>query len=711
MAVVGASADPAKWGYWLARGALEGRSRRAVHLVNRRGADILGEPSATCLSDLPQVPDLVAFCVPASEAQAVIDEALRLGVRGLVGITAGLHGDAAPAARVRAAGARMIGPGSLGLFDAESSLHLAWGDFTPGELAVISQSGQIGSEIALLARRSGLGLSRFVSVGGQVDVTTAELLEDLVGHARTRAVGLYLEGFEDGRRVFAAVRALRAAGKHVVLLTAGTSEAGARAARSHTSALTSPTDLVDAACRAAGALRVDTPAALVDTVACLLAGGLPAGRRTGIVSDSGGQGALAADCASRRGLLVPELSPRTAAALAADLPATAATGNPVDLAGAGEHDLTSYRDTVLALLRSGEVDSVLLTGYFGRYGLDTPALAAAEQAVARDLALAAREHGRPLVVHTMGAEGETARQLRAAGTAVFATVEAAVDALAGTVALRMCPGRPPLPSGAGGLPAVPAGYWAARTVLAAAGVAFPAAREVRVPADVTAATAQLRAPYVLKAGWIAHKTEAGAVRVGLRDAAQALAAFTEMHGRLGEGAYVLEEQDLRPGAVEMIVGGRRDPGLGPMVTVGAGGTEAEVRRDCVTECAPVDVGTARAMIAALRCAPLLTGWRGGPVADVEALAETVAALSRATARLTVDGAEIEINPVRVAADGALAVDALMLTSDRAAGAVAEANAGTGSGPATETAAGTESRVSTETESGASTGTTRNKEEA
>lgn len=667
VAVVGASADPAKWGYWLARGALLGRPRRTVHLVARRGEEILGAPSSARLADLPQAPELVAFCVPAPDVRGVVEEALELGVRGLVGITAGVPDEPGLAARVRAAGARMIGPSSLGLFDAESSLQLAWGDFPPGELAVISQSGQIGSEIALLARRSGLGLSRFVSVGGQADVTAAELLTDLVDHTRTRAVALYLESFRDGRRVFAAVRALRAAGKHVVVLTAGGSEAGARAARSHTDALTSATELVDAACRAAGALRVSTPAALVDVVACLLAGGLPAGRRLGIVSDSGGQGAIAADCASRRDLTVPELSAPVSAAVGTGLPAAAATGNPVDLAGAGERDLSSYRTTVDALLRSGEVDGVLLTGYFGRYGLDSPALEEAECQVARELARAARENGRPLVVHTMGTESQAARALRAAGVAVFPTVEAAVDALAAAAALRARPGRPPVPAGSADITVAP-GYWPARTLLTAAGVAFPPARQVGAPDDIRDAVARLRPPYVLKAGWLAHKTEAGGVRVGLRDGAQAHAAFSEMHGRLGDGTYVLEEQDTRTGAVEVIVGGRRDPYLGPMITVGAGGTEAELHRDVVTECAPVEIATARAMIAALRCAPLLTGWRGRAPADVEALAETVVAVSRLIARLGEDGAEIEINPVRVAADGALAVDALVLTSGSGAGA-------------------------------------------
>ncbi|MGW7434083.1 acetate--CoA ligase family protein [Streptomyces sp. NPDC054861] len=661
VAVVGASADPAKWGHWLARGALDGTHRRAVHLVTHSGGEILGHPCATSLRVLPDVPELVAFCVPATEVPAVVDEALALGVRGLLGITAGVPDAPALAARVTAAGARLIGPGSLGLFDSSSSLRIAWGDFAPGPLAVISQSGQVGSELALLARRAGLGISRFVSVGAQLDVTTADLLQDLADHEATRAVALYVEGFEDGGRIFEAVRVLRAAGKPVLLLSVGTSEAGARAARSHTSALTSPAELVDAVCRAAGALRLATPAELVDVAACLLSGPRPRGTRIAIVSDSGGQGAIAADRATARGLDVPELSHPTTVGLGALLPGGAATANPVDLAGGGERNLDTYHHVVERLLRSEEIDGVLLSGYFGRYGVDTPKLAEAERRVADALARAARDHDRPLVVHTMGPDGATAHALREAGVPVFPTVDAAVDALAGAAALRAAPPPPvpltvPAPAGT----AAP-GYWPARTLLAGHGLAFPRGREVHDADGTAAAARELHAPYVLKAGWLEHKSEAGGVHVGLPDPAAAADAFTAMRARLGPGPYVLEEQDTRPHVVELLIGARRDPRLGPLVTVGAGGTRTELHRDTVTERAPVDLDRAHTMLRALRCAPLLDGWRGAPAVDTGAAAQAVVAVSQLIAALPTAGTEVEINPLHVGPVGALAVDALVLT--------------------------------------------------
>ena len=694
VAVVGASANPAKWGYWLARGALAGRERRRVYLVNTGGGEILGTPAATALRELPQVPELVAVCVPPAQVWRVADEALALGVRGLLGITADVPRAAELAARVTAAGARLVGPASLGLFDAATCLQLAWGDFVPGELAIVSQSGQLGSEIALLARRAGIGVARFVSAGSQLDVTIADLLRDLAGHERSRAVAVYLEDFADGRRVFDAVAALRAAGKPVVLLTAGGSPAGRRAARSHTGALTSPLEFVDAACRAAGALRANTPAELVNIVAYLLtarraepglpaatlpattlpattlpAVTLPAGERVGIVSDSGGQGAVAADCLSRRGLAIPELT-GVQPALAAELPAGAATGNPVDLAGAGERDLGCYRNVTAAVLACGEVDSVLLTGYFGRYGLDSPSLAAAEREIAGQLGALAQQTGRPLVVHSMGADSGTATALRDAGVPVYDTVEAAAQALSAAVTLGAALGRPASVRQAAIQRCQPpddtTGYWAARELFRAAGIAFPAARQVGDEAAAVAAAAQLTAPYVLKAGWLAHKSEAGGVLTGLTDGAAVARALAGLRSRLGDGPYVLEEQDTRGDVVEMIIGAHRETGLGPMVTVGAGGTEAELYRDTVTECAPVDLAQARAMIARLRCGPLLDGWRGRQPADAESLASAIVAMSELVTRLPASVAEVEVNPIRVGADGAIAVDALLISDGKAA---------------------------------------------
>ena len=670
VAVVGASADPAKWGYWLARGALRGRHRRTVHLVNGRSAAVDGVPSVPSLRELPEVPELVVLCTPAAVVPAVVEEALDLGVKGFLGITAGIdaaHGEPGLehriAARIRAAGARLVGPNCLGLYDAANELELAWGTFRPGQLGIVSQSGQLGLEIAGLAAHAGLGVSRFVSVGNQVDVTAVDVLDDLVDHDATKAVVLYLESFAAGRDLVATMRRLRDAGKPVVVLTVGASEASRAAARSHTGALTAATDVVRAACRAGGAVLIDTPAQAVDLAHLLLGSPLPRGRRVAVVSDSGGQGAIGADTLAREGLRVPRLSPETSQSLAAFLPPAAAVGNPVDLAGAGEQDLSTYARVVDVLLASGEVDAVVLSGYFGTYGLDTPALEERELEVVDTLAGSVTEHDRPVVVHSMSHDSLAVRTMRESAVPTLHTIDAVARSLSLAADLHEH-GTEELVEVRAGEAVVGASldYLPARDLIASAGVAFPRGCAVTSVSDVSGAAQRLAAPFVLKAGWLEHKTEVGGVAVGLADTAAAAAAYTEMSARLGAGGSVLEEMDRREGVVELIVGARRDPSFGPIVLVGTGGVQAELYRDVQIALAPVTEDQALAMLRRLRALPLLDGWRGRPAVDLDAAASTVAAVSRLLADRG-DVVECELNPVRVSTEGELAVDALVITAE------------------------------------------------
>lgn len=654
VAVVGASEDPAKWGYWLASGALAGAHRRTVHLVNRRATSVLGQPCAASISELPDAPELVALCVPAGHVDDAVDAALERGTRGFLGITSGIADDAALAARITAAGARLIGTNSLGIYDATNELRLMWGAPTPGPLAVVSQSGQLGSELVAIGRRHGLGVSRFVSIGNQSDVTATEVLADLAAHDGTEVIALYLESFAGGVALFDTLAQLRASGKPTVLLTVGASSASARLAQTHTGSLTAPLDVVDAACRAAGVVRVATPTELVDVARGFLGVTPSRGRRIAIVGDSGGQSGIAADVAAAAGLTVPRFSNALSERLAAQLPSGAACTNPVDLAGAGEQDLRNYARVVVQVRGAGEVDAVVLTGYFGCYGQDTPALAEAEVAVAESLGAA----DVPVVVHTMAPDSAAAQALWRSSVPAYGSIEAVMKVLSALAAAVPTPRAATEPGAATTAPQP--GYWSARAWLGAAGIGFPRGAAVRDAAELAAAAADLRGPLVLKAGWLEHKSEAGGVRTHLADWTQISAAFDAMHARLGDGEYVLEEQDRRPDAVEVLVAARRDPDLGAVVVVGAGGTETEVHRDIRMECAPVSRDTATAMLEALRIAPLLHGWRGRAPVDIPALAEVIVMVSRLIAA-NPDIAEIELNPVRATATGALAVDALILT--------------------------------------------------
>ncbi|MFQ4149675.1 acetate--CoA ligase family protein [Arthrobacter sp. LAPM80] len=660
VAVVGASDDHAKWGYWLANGALRGSARRQVYLINGSASTVQGQTAYNNISALPATPDLVVLCVPPRFVHDVVREALACGVKAFLGITAGVPDEAALGAMIRDAGARIIGPNSLGLFDGSSELQLAWGHFTPGPLAIISQSGQLGSEIANLGARVGMGVSRFISVGNQLDVTAAELLADLSDHEETKVIALYMESFTGGARLVETMRKLAAGGITTLVLTTGASDGSQRLAQSHTGSLTSALDTVDAACRAAGAIRVSTPTELVNTAHFLVAAAKPRGRRTAIVSDSGGQGGIAADTAALNGLETPVFSEALQGRLARILPAGAAVSNPVDLAGAGEANLHVYADLVEVLLDSGEVDAVVLSGYLGCYGEDTPSMEDRELEVVDRMGSIVARTGLSLVVHSMSAGSAAVTRLWERGVPTFNGIEFAMRTLASAAALAATPGRKlatPVRSDDTPRP----GYWAARGLLESLGIPAPAGKLAQSRDDVVRAAETLGFPVVLKAGWLEHKSEHGGVKLGLGSLEQLLAAYDDMFARLGDGDYVVEEQDLRANTVEVLVGARSDRDFGPVVTVGAGGTETELHKDICVELAPVSKSTALEMIARLKCFPLLQGWRGRPATDIDALADIVVSVSEAVAaneHIT----EFEVNPIRVAPEGALAVDALVLTA-------------------------------------------------
>jgi acyl-CoA synthetase (NDP forming) len=664
VAVVGASSDPSKWGNVLARGALRGAHRRTVYLVNRAGGEILGTRAVPSLANLPHPPELVVLSVPASGFEQAVHEALAAGAKAIVAISAGLgeHDEAgkgveaAVTERVRAAGAVLLGPNCLGVFDADAELDLGWSALPAGEVALVSQSGNLALELARLAIAAGLGFSRFVSLGNQADLVAADVLDELVAHERTRVIALYLEDFRDGRAFVAAAARARAAGTPVVLLPGGTSGSSARAAaQSHTGALVSDSRAIDAACAAGGILRVATPAQLIDAAQALRSGRLPRGRRVAVYADGGGHGVIAADVLAAAGLDVPALSPRTRATLGGLLPATASLANPVDFAGGGERGLTAYADVGRVLLRSGDVDAVLLTGYFGGYGADTPELGEEEIATARALAAAATEADGVLVVQTSYPESVAASELRQDGVAVYGDVASAAAALELLARLAESDPVAPFETNLRDLDAPAPGYAAARDFLAEAGVPMTAAQPASTADEALAAAAELGYPVALKAGQLVHKSNAGGVLLGLEDGDQLASAFADLAARLGPQSFSVERMAPVEG-VELIVGAKRDPRFGAVVLVGLGGVYAEILDDVAVALAPIEEQAAERLIRSLRGAPLLDGARGRRALDIAAAAYAVAAVSRAAAACP-EILEIDVNPLLVGEREVLGLDA------------------------------------------------------
>jgi acyl-CoA synthetase (NDP forming) len=658
VAVVGASDDAAKWGYGVARGVLRGAGRRRVHFVNARAPEVQGQRTVPSLRDLDEPVDCAVLVVPAGAFEEVVEDGLARGVRAFVGITIGFAetGDdgraleARVAARVRESGAVLLGPNCMGVWSGHEGFDAAWLDYgqAAGAVAIVSQSGGLGVEFTSYGMKMALGLSHFVSIGNQADLTAGDLVTHLAGDDRVRAIGVYCEDFRDGRGFLRAVAAARAASKPVIVLSP-TGEPAGRAALSHTGSLVSSQRVVEAALRDAGALRVATPEELMEMAQGLLMPARPRGRRVAVVSDGGGIAVIAAGVLAADGFTIPELSGPLQATLRRLRPGAASTRNPIDLTAVLD-DLMTYPRVLDALFASGEVDAAIVGGSFGTITHEDPAR---EDEAAAAGAMAAAGHPVAAAVQWPGEPPWQA--LRDGGVPAFRRVGSACRALAAATAFELAEPRrtPAWPEPA--TPVADTGYTAARRLLADAGVPFAAAREVRDADAAIAAAERLGYPVVLKALATGHKSDAGGVVLGLRTAEELAAAFADVTARLAPPACSVERMVTGPVA-ELVCGVTWDPRFGPVAMVGSGGTAVELLDDVVLALAPLDPDEAAALVRRLRTFPLLDGFRGRPRLALDRAAAAIAALTQVAARHP-ELAEVEVNPLLVGPDFALAVDA------------------------------------------------------
>lgn len=671
VAVVGASDDPAKWGHHVALSALRGSRRRPIYLVNSRAGQVLGKEAFPHLRALPEAPELVVITVPAASFESVVEDALACGAQAIVGITAGLgerggldeERQGRLAARVRQTGAVLVGPNCAGLSDSSADLHLEWESYLPGDMGLVSQSGNLISEIAARGAAAGLGFSRYVSIGNQADLEAADFLYDFASHAPTKVVACYVEDFKLGRRFVDAARRCAASGKPVIVLTAGLTAAGGRTALSHTGALVTDLSVVRAACRAAGAHMARTPGELVDLAQLWSHTSRPTGRRVAVFGDGGGACAIAADMLVTAGLEVAPFGERLRRRIESEL--LVATDNPVDLAGAGERDLGVYDRVLGHLLESPEVDVVLLTGYFGGYSAFGDELRAREVLVARRLAERAGQSGKPFVTHSIFPDSPVATELRSGGVSVYERIEMASRAIASLSEAdpsSRAGGETPAPA----ITSSGAAYFAARELVERAGIPLTRAREAASRNDALSAATEIGYPVALKALALLHKSDAGGIALGLQDEQQLGDAFDEMSGRFSSAGFSVEEMALTSNGLELIVGVKSDRRFGPVVMVGAGGIYAEIFRQIEVALAPARFEELQAILLRLPIAGLLTGARGRPPLDIDAAARAAASLSEFVAPRT-EIAELEVNPLLVLPSGVVALDARVIMASGVTG--------------------------------------------
>jgi acetyltransferase len=671
VAVVGASDRPGKTGTLVMRNlaAFEGE----VVPVTRSQDEVGGRKAYPDLRAVPGLVDLAVLTVPAGAVPTVLEDAAAAGVGAAVVMSSGFAEIGEEGARLQEAAVaaarkgrvRLVGPNCFGVQNCATGLNASIALGTPatgGAISLATQSGAYGVAIYTLGVEEDLGFAKIYSAGNKAEVSDAEVLAYLGDDDETRVVCLFLESMAGGREFFDQLRRV-AARKPVIVAKTGRTEAGARAAVSHTAALATEAAVWQAALEQGGAVQARTGLEMIDAAKALEWQPAPAGPRVGIVTNSGGTGVELTDLLGECGLEVPELSPALQRRLAARLPGHASPRNPVDVTPVWAEYEALYPWCAQELGSSGEVDAVILV-LLHRSAMD-PDVVAAVRDVAASL---------PVPLYVCWIAPEDAREnrvlLQRARIPCFDWPERTARAVANAARFGRVRGQAPpepAPAGVPELPALPdEGMLAPETaaaLVAAFGVEVPAQRVCTDADDAVAAAAAFEEVVAkLVSDRLVHKSDAGGVRLGLRGEQAVRDVFEELRRLDPDGAVLVQPQ---LGGVEVIVGGARDPAFGPLVLVGLGGVLVEVLGSTVVRLAPIDEREAAAALRSLRGFDVLTGVRGRPAADLDALVRTVSGVSQLMA--AVPGvAELDLNPVLASPDGAVAVDVrVRMSRDRA----------------------------------------------
>ena len=669
VAVIGASRRRGSIGGELFRNVLAADFAGSAYPVNRDGESVGGVPAYASIADVPEVVDLAVICLPGPLVLDAAEAALTQRVKALCVISSGFAEVGAEGrerqeqllALVRAHGGRLVGPNCLGIAVPHLGLNATFGPrpLPPGPIAFSSQSGALGLALLEKASERNLGFSAFVSIGNKADVSSNDLLEWWEDDDETKLVLLYLESFGNPNK-FARLARRIARRKPVLALKAGSTEAGARAASSHTAALASSDTAVEALFRQAGVIRAGTLEELVDAAALLSSQPLPRGRRVGVLTNAGGLGILCADACATAGLELPELSEETRSALRALLPDDASVANPVDLLGSATG--ATFESVIPPLLEDKRLDALIVL-------FVPPVVAGAEEvATAIHDAVARTRTDKPVLAVLISRDG-TPAVLRDGDSAVasFAYPESAARALglaaeraewlrrpAGTVppALEVDTPRTRdlVEAALDGRDETWLDAGATRDLLTAYGIPVVPERLAQSADAAVEAAGELGFPVVLKTAVAgAHKTEQGGIALDLRDEQQVRAAAD----RIGPPVLV---QPMVSGGAELLAGIVQDPVFGPLVAFGPGGVFAELIGDAAFRIAPLTNVDAEELVREGKAGRLVAGFRGAPAADADALVELLERLSLLAENVP-EVAELDLNPVIALPDGCVAVDA------------------------------------------------------
>lgn len=688
VAVIGATDRPGSVGLAIMQNlaAFPGR----VFPINPGRASVAGREAYPSVAALPERPDLAVIATPAPGIPGLLRECGQAGVPGAVIVSAGFR-ECGPAgaeleqrclAEARASGLRLVGPNCLGVMMPHPRLNatFARGLARAGNVAFLSQSGALCTAILDWSLREQVGFSAFVSVGSMLDVGWGDLLTHFGDDPHTRSIVCYMESVGDARAFLSAAREV-ALHKPIVILKVGHTDAGSRAAASHTGALTGSDAVFDAAVRRAGVLRVGTVEELFDLAEVLAKQPRPRGPRLAVVTNAGGAGALAADALVLGGGQLAGLAPETRAALDAALPAPWSHGNPVDVLGDASPE--RFAKALQAVAADGGNDGLLVLLTPQRM---TDALGTAAAVVAQAQALAGRK---PVLACWMGGDAVEAGRdvLNRAGIPTFAYPDTAARTFAlmwrysdNLRALYETPEALPLPEHNGEV----AGRVAARLaslraagrtllteveskeLLAACGLPVVDAHAARSEEEAVALASQLGFPVAVKllSTTAAHKGRLGGVRLDLRDAAAVREAWRGVRAAGGEHfGGVSVQRMVRAEGPEWILGSSMDPQFGPVLLCGAGGSLVEVLRDTALGLPPLNATLAHRLLEQTRLAAALAREPAGQGNELNALARLLVRFSQVVLAHPVI-AEIDLNPVVFSGGAPVALDARVVLHPR-----------------------------------------------
>lgn len=679
VAILGASDDPNRISGRPLRYLLEGGFAGRIYPVNPNRETVQGLKAYPSLTAVPDVPDVALLAVPAGLTEAAVIECVEKGVRGAVIFSAGYaeSGEEGLAIQqrisdiARAGGLRLLGPNCLGIFNPQIGF---FGTFTqsldrempkPGPLGIISQSGAYGSHIAYLARRRGIGINYWITTGNEADIDVSESLEWMAAQPDIKVIMAYVEGIRDGARFRAALELAHENRKPIVMMKVGRSEVGAKAASSHTASLAGSDAIYDALFRQYGVHRAATTEEQIDVAYACARGIYPRGNKLGVVTLSGGAGVLISDSAERHGLDVAPM-PEAAQKKLKELLPFASVENPVDTTAQALNDMNLLAKNMEVILDEGGYDA--LVGFFST----VPNTRTLSGPLRKAISDGCSRFPDRLIALSMVGDEDVVRSYEESGFLVFEDADRAVLALAALTrfqkSFERAPGLPPV-AAAEPLSGEPLSEHAAKALLGKAGIPFLGERLVAGAEEAAAAADEIGYPVVMKivSPDIEHKTEIGGVLVGLGERSAVTEGFATLTARAAqhrpdariEGVLVAP---MAKKGVETIAGVSRDPVFGPAIMFGLGGVHVEVLKDVTFRLAPFDRAEALRMIDEIRGRALLSGVRGAPPSDIDALADVLVSLSQFAAAHRDDVETVDLNPLLVLpkGEGVVALDALVV---------------------------------------------------